>query len=108
MIKTILNMTIGLGVMALAAQQLPAQTAQTAQNCAPRPMVLEQLASDFGETRRSIGLARQGQVVELFASAETGSWTITITLPNGLTCLVAAGQAFESLAETLPPSGSDA
>lgn len=103
MIKTILNMTIGLGAMALAAQQVSAQ----GNNCAPRPMVLEQLANGYGETRQSIGLTRQGQVVELFASAETGSWTITLTLPNGMTCLVVAGEAFEAVTETPPAPGND-
>lgn len=103
MIKTFVKMTIGLGVIALAAHQVSAQ----GRNCAPRAAVLERLANGYGETRQSIGLAAQGQVVELFASAETGSWTITVTLPSGLTCLVAAGEAYERVAET-PPPGPDA
>lgn len=75
--------------------------AQTAQ-CATRDRVVERLASSFGETRRSIGLARDSAVMELFASDATGTWTITVTLPNGMTCLVASGQSFETLTEELP------
>lgn len=78
-------------------------TAQTAQ-CAARDKVVERLASSFGETRRSIGLARNNAVMELFASDATGTWTITITLTNGMTCLVASGQSFEALTEQLPAS----
>jgi hypothetical protein len=46
--------------------------------------------------------------VEVFASAETGTWTITVTNATGTTCLVASGQAFERLAETLPTPAEDA
>jgi hypothetical protein len=61
--------------------------------------VIDRLASAYGETRQSIGLGANNQVVEVFASAETGTWTITVTNPNGLTCLVASGQAYEAVAE---------
>lgn len=76
--------------------------AEAQQNCAPRDAVLQRLAERYGESRRSIGLAPQGRVVEVFASGDSGSWTITVTLPNGVTCLVASGQAFEALDEALP------
>ncbi len=95
--------TMGLGLMALAADQLAAET----RNCAPRDVVLHRLSEGFGETRQSIGLGANNAVVELFAS-DTGSWTIIVTFPNGSTCLVASGQAFETLAEATPPKGEDA
>lgn len=98
--KRLFQMTMGLGIMVLAAQQVQAQTP----NCAPRPEVLRRLAETYGETRRGIGMAQQGAVMEVFASDDTGSWTITVTLPNGLTCLVAAGEAYEVLADALPPN----
>ena len=103
--KTFLGMTIGLGLMALAAQQV---SAEGGRNCAPRQSVIEQLASGYGETRQSIGLGADGIVVEVFASTATGTWTITATLPNGLTCMVASGESFESLTEALPAPGKDA
>lgn len=105
MMKTMFKMTMGLGVMALAAGQL---SAEGIRNCAPRDTVLNRLAEKWGETRQSVGLGANGAVVEVFASAETGTWTITVTTPEGLTCLVASGQSFETLAEALPPPGNDA
>ncbi|MCE8512140.1 hypothetical protein KBY22_05515 [Ruegeria pomeroyi] len=99
-----IKMTMGLSLMALAAGQLQAQR----NNCAPRQMVLDQLAQKYGEARRGIGLVQQGSVMEVFASDETGTWTITVTLPNGMTCMVASGQSYEALAEALPTSGNDA
>ena len=44
-------------------------------------------------------------MLEVFASAETGTWTITLTMPGGPTCLVASGEAWEWLDEGLPASG---
>ncbi len=93
-------MTMGLGIVALAAQQLNAQSRQ----CAPRGDVLKQLTGTYGETRRGVGIARQGTVIEVFASDTTGSWTITATLPDGTTCLMASGQAYRETAESLPPN----
>ncbi len=102
---TYLNMTIGLGIMMLAAQQVAAEQTR---NCAPREAVVERLADRYGETRQSLGLGARGSVVEVFASQDTGTWTITVTAPSGLTCLVASGQSFEAVAEALPPKGNDA
>ncbi|MBB97534.1 MAG: hypothetical protein CML68_23410 [Rhodobacteraceae bacterium] len=95
-----IRMTIGLGVMALGAHEVSGQ--QAAANCAPRPMVLERLTDSYGETRQSIGLGSNNAVVEVFASDQTGSWTITVTRPDGTTCLVAAGNAFERIDEIRP------
>ncbi len=93
------------GLIALTAGSA---VSQDAQNCAPREAVVNRLATGYGETRQSMGLGANNHVVEVFASTETGTWTITVTLPNGLTCLVASGQAFEELAEALPADESDA
>lgn len=82
--------------------------AQQTRNCGPREVVVTRLAEGYGETRQSMGLGANNAVVEVFASEETGTWTITVTTANGLTCLVASGQAFEELAEALPAKGNDA
>ncbi|GAA6188024.1 hypothetical protein [Litorivita sp. NS0012-18] len=92
----------------IAALAANGAAAQTRQNCGPRDVVVERLASGYGETRQSIGLGANNQVVEVFASDESGTWTITVTMPSGMTCLVASGQAFEELAEALPAEGNDA
>lgn len=77
-------------------------------NCAPRDMVVMRLAERYGEARQSMGLAANNQMVEVFAAPDTGTWTITVTRPDGITCLVASGQAFEALVEALPAMGDDA
>ncbi len=72
-----------------------------ATTCAARDAVLERLSQHYGETVQSMGLASNNGILEVFASPETGTWTITVTLPNGMTCLVASGEAYESVA--VPP-----
>ncbi len=96
---------LGFGILALAATS---GFAQTNHNCAPRDVVVQRLADKYGEARQSIGLGANNSVVETFSSVETGSWTITVTLANGTTCLVASGLNFETLAEVLPAKGNDA
>ncbi|WP_281984558.1 hypothetical protein [Thalassorhabdomicrobium marinisediminis] len=81
---------------------LAAQTASAQGNCADHDRVVERLAAGYGETRQSIGLGADNTVVEVFASLDTGTWTITVTRPGGPTCLVASGGAFQVLAEGLP------
>ncbi|MBT8459080.1 MAG: hypothetical protein KJN60_05375 [Boseongicola sp.] len=99
-------MTRLLTAMAAFLTIITAQTAIAEPNCGPRAAVIAHLGENFGETRQSIGIGQEGRVVEVFASLETGTWTITVTLPDGTTCLVAAGRAFELLAEAPIPSGT--
>ncbi|WP_298860386.1 hypothetical protein [uncultured Sulfitobacter sp.] len=82
--------------------------AQSQRNCGPREAVVERLASGYGETRQSVGIGSNNAMVEVFASDQTGSWTILVTMPTGVTCLVASGQSFEEVAEALPAKGNDA
>jgi len=96
-------MSFGIGAMMLAANHANSQT----RNCAPHAAVVERLANGYGESRQSIGLGSDNSVVEVYASDETGSWTIVVTRPGGPSCLVAAGQSFQSVDDPLPSSDHD-
>lgn len=91
------------GATFLAGQTARAETA----TCAERAELVTHLAQRYGETRQAIGLSSSTQVVEIFASDETGTWTITVTRPDGVACMVAAGQNFEKLDEELTPAMLD-
>lgn len=95
-------LSMGFSILLLAAHQ--AQAAQ----CADHATIVASLAEHYGETRQSIGLATDNSVVEVFASLDTGTWTITVTRPGGRTCLAAAGQAYLSTHEPLPAPGEPA
>lgn len=87
------------------AALIPAIRAHAQPQCAPRDDVIAHLATHYAETRRGIGIAANDTVLEIFAS-DTGSWTIVITTAQGLTCLVASGEGFETIAA--PPPGAPA
>lgn len=94
----LLTASVAIGTVLISSQ---AVFAQAQGNCAQRDAVIDRLANKYGETRQSMGLGANNAVVEVFASKESGSWTITVTMPTGVTCLVASGQAFETLTEDL-------
>lgn len=64
--------------------------------CGDRAKILERLEKVHAEMPRAIGLTADGAVLEILSSP-TGSWTILVTFPNRSTCLLAAGEAWESL-----------
>ncbi|WP_128515067.1 hypothetical protein [Tabrizicola thermarum] len=92
----------------LAAMLAAADIAHGAPQCDSREAVTALLADRYGETRRSIGIAGQAAVMELFASDATGTWSITLTLPDGRMCLMASGSNYEALTEDLPAGGDPA
>ena len=73
-------------------------TAQTA--CDDRKAIVDKLAKTFSEAPVSMGLATNGSVIEVFASP-TGTFTIILTMPSGLSCVMAAGENWEDLPERL-------
>jgi hypothetical protein len=103
-------MTRHFGYAALVATlaALPASPSLAGARCAARDKVVQTLADRYGETRQSVGLAPNSAMMEVYASAETGTWTITVTMPDGMTCLVASGEHFKALAEAPRKPGEDA
>lgn len=93
------QMIFGLLILAILFT-LMGQMASAQQNCAPRDAVVERLNDSFGEAVQSRGLAANGQaIVETWANTESGSWTVTVTNTQGVTCLVASGEMFENVYE---------
>lgn len=90
--------TLSLGLMAALVVSGTASAQSTTSPCAARDKVVQRLTSNYGETVQSMGLGANNGMMEVFASEETGTWTITVTMPNGQTCLIASGQAFEGAA----------
>lgn len=70
-------------------------------NCGKYEDAVKLLQESYGETRQTVGLASNGAMVEMFASVETGTWTILVTIPGGPTCLAAEGSSYQLLVE--PP-----
>ena len=92
----------------LAAVLAAADIAHSAPQCDRREAVTALLADRYFETRRAVGIAGQSAVMELYASDATGTWSITMTLPDGTMCLMASGANYEAVTEDLPAKGDPA
>jgi len=67
--------------------------------CGPRADFLRHLQDKYGERPVGIGLTGGGGVLELLVEPGGKSWTIFVTTPGGVSCVVAAGQAWEALTD---------
>lgn len=90
MLKTTLALLAGLG-LSLAVGTANAQTL-----CGERGDIVESLLRQYKEQPTAIGLASNGGLVEVLTS-ESGTWTLMMTMPTGQTCIMAAGEHWESL-----------
>ena len=93
------RLLFGLTLLAIAScsgLSSPVQ-AQANINCASRQIIVERLERRFNETVQVIGLGVDNQLFEIFASSESGTWSIVVTAPTGRACLVASGNAFETI-----------
>lgn len=80
-------------VLGMAAAAPPVAQAQVA--CGMRDSVVRNLGEKYGEVRRGGGLTGSTAIYEIWASEDTGSWTILKTLPNGLACVMAVGESWQ-------------
>ena len=73
---------------AAAAQEAAANVV-----CDQRNTFVQALEQKFSEQPVALGLTSDGKVLEVLASA-SGSWTMIVTAPNGLSCVLTAGEAW--------------
>jgi hypothetical protein len=62
--------------------------------CGQRDEIVAALEKTYREARRAVAMQNAGVVIEIFASTETGTWTLLATRPDGVTCAMAAGEAW--------------
>lgn len=93
MAKT-LNRTILVAAVALAAS---ASAAQAQPQCYEHGKVLDQFLKSYKEVPIAAGLTGDGRMLEVLSSGDTGTWTIVLSRPNGVTCVVMAGEAWRKL-----------
>ena len=109
--KTLYAAVLGTALAAYAASpaaenaavaQTPASLGQAQTNserylCDDRKSVVGELTQNFDEKPVAVGLQGNGTLLEVFASKATGSWTILITMPSGVSCLSLVGDSFEMM-----------
>ncbi len=65
--------------------------------CNERDNVLELLAKKYQETPIAAGVTNTGGLVEVLTDSKGGTWTIIVTTPQGMSCLVAAGEGWRNM-----------
>ncbi len=74
--------------------------------CGVRDAMVTTLAERYGEVPVSLGLESGGRLIEMFASARTGTWTILATREDGTSCVMAVGDHFEQRRIERPASSA--
>ena len=83
-------------ILALGALLLPWPALADGQ-CGERAEVIRQLDGRYAEQPVALGIAENGGVIEVLAAPQGETWTIVITMPNGITCMLAAGEDWERI-----------
>ena len=76
-------------------------SAQGGVPCAPRAVVLQSLFNNFGEVPIARGLATGGTMIEVLGN-DNGTWTMLFTRPEGISCMVLSGEAWQAVAPEAP------
>lgn len=92
MFKRLISAALVFGAAALA----PPAFAQSMQ-CLPRTALVEKLTTSYGEEMTGGGLQNPQQLLEIWTSERTGSFTVFITKPNGVSCILATGLHWASV-----------
>ena len=92
--------TLALGALLV----VPGQAVANAM-CADRAKFVDQLEKKYSEQISARGLQSSDRLLEIFTSSETGSFTVLLTRPDGVSCVLATGTNWVQAAPALIPSG---
>lgn len=84
------------GLLALGALLLPEGATARPSMCHERHLLLDHIEREYGETPAEWGLDNSGAVIELLRAPDGASWSLLMTTPTGVSCLLASGFDWES------------
>ena len=87
------TLALGAGFALIASTAM----AQAQPQCNERDNVLALLAKKYKETPIAAGVTNTGGLVEVLTDIRSGTWTIIVTTPQGVSCLVAAGEGWRNM-----------
>ena len=73
-------------------------------SCDDRDTVISYLQERYSEENHAIALDKDDWLVDILVNEETGTWTIVLTQPDSLSCIVAFGSNWEIVDS---PKGDD-
>lgn len=84
-------------VAAMIAAPAFAQSAGPGPACVKRTDLIKHLEAKYHEAPSAVGIADNGALLEVFSSKSGETWTVTVTMPNGISCMVASGQQWQDV-----------
>lgn len=87
---------LALPLLANTPFALAAETDDSSMACGKRDKMLGHLSGKYNEEPVAMGLSTNGALVEVLVSSADGSFTVVYTTPDGLTCMMMAGQNWET------------
>jgi hypothetical protein len=75
---------------------LAATPAQAQMMCGQRAEIIQSIDQKYQERPSAFGLSGDKMMIELYTS-EKGTWTMLMTRPGGVSCIMAVGQSWENL-----------
>jgi len=91
------------GITALASGVFAGPAASQSQNqgvrmpCHNAVEIAKQLSSKYDEAPVAFGVQSNGNLLQVYASEDKGTWTVVSTTPAGVSCIVAAGKSWENI-----------
>ncbi len=64
--------------------------------CVDRSAMLDVLATEYGEQLTEVKMVENYGLVEVLRSPSKGTWTIILSKPSGISCMLAAGEGLGS------------
>jgi hypothetical protein len=94
-----------LALMYVIATPSRSQVPPTQNPCIPTPSVTKMLKDKYGETPGVAAITDDGAPMLIFTNPKTGTFTITIRRPGGLSCLMTGGNSWTLVEQ--PKEGTD-
>lgn len=82
---------------ALLALALPVLAQAEPQNDCGPAKVVDEILAQYKEREIARGPTLHGALVRIYASPEGKTWTLVVSLPEGISCVVEVGKSWESV-----------
>jgi len=89
-------------ILSLSLTGITAQAVGQTRVCVDRAILLERFEARYQEIPVFRALMNTGGILEVLSTADGATWTVTVTLPNGTSCVVAAGRYWQAVPPPKP------
>ncbi len=91
-VRALAATAVSLGLLLQTAGPVRAQPV-----CMPHDDLRGELHNQFAEAPTAGAIANNGALVQLFANRDRSSWTLVMTRPAGISCILVAGEEWNDL-----------